>query len=440
MARWVVDRTRAAARREGGFSLIELVVAITIFGVVMLGLALTIGSGLALTRTNRHRTVAANLAAQEMDAIRSAEFATIVPGTKTQDVEGITYTIHRETTWVARDATSGPCDGSGDTPEVLRVRVRVEWPNMRGVQPVVSDTTLTPPVGSYDPDTGHVGVKVLDADASPVFNVPVQLSGPSSSTLTTNSDGCAFFAFLPEGTYTVALGTPGWVDRQSNATPSQTVGVTIGNVSSVQFDYDRAATLAVTLVGEAGAPIPADLSVTVANPQLVPNGTQELHGHRDRPARSATCSPSSTATRPGPAAARTPIPRARSSELDGGGNPVVLGPYWPGATREPVFAVQSGSTTSVSVPLRALDVVVLDSLSLPVAGATVRVVHGADDACSGEEHVVGTTDATGHVRASLPYGTWEVQVDGRVPAGAWPDAVLDPRTPGPVAVTAGVAP
>lgn len=439
MARWVVDRTRAAARREGGFSLIELVVAITIFGVVMLGLALTIGSGLALTRTNRHRTVAANLAAQEMDAIRSAEFATIVPGTKTQDVEGITYTIHRETTWVARDATSGPCDGSGDTPEVLRVRVRVEWPNMRGVQPVVSDTTLTPPVGSYDPDTGHVGVKVLDADASPVFNVPVQLSGPSSSTLTTNSDGCAFFAFLPEGTYTVALGTPGWVDRQSNATPSQTVGVTIGNVSSVQFDYDRAATLAVTLVGEAGAPIPADLSVTVANPQLVPNGLKNFTG--TGPTRTiGDLFPFLDGYQAWAGGCADADPEGQIVGLDGGGNPVVLGPYWPGATREPVFAVQSGSTTSVSVPLRALDVVVLDSLSLPVAGATVRVVHGADDACSGEEHVVGTTDATGQVRASLPYGTWEVQVDGRVPAGAWPDAVLDPRTPGPVAVTVGVAP
>lgn len=437
MAHWVVSRTRARARGEAGFSLIELVVAITIFGVVMLGLALTIGSGLALTRTNRHRTVAANLAAQEMDAIRSAEFETVGPETKTQVVEGITYTIHRETTWVARDATSGPCDGSGDTPEVLRVRVRVLWPDMGGVKPVVSDTTLTPPVGSYDPDSGHIGVKVLDAQAEPVFNVPVSLSGPTGSTLTTNSDGCAFFAFLPEGTYAVALGTPGWVDRQSNATPSQTVGVTIGNVSSVQFDYDEAASLAVTLTADATHPVADDVSVTVANPQLVPNGTKNYTGT----GASRTISglfPFLEGYQAWAGACADADPEGQIVVPDGSGNPVVQGPYWPGATRQPVVAVESGATTPVSVPLGRLDVVVLDLIGGPVAGATVRVVHGPDNVCAGESLVIGATDATGTVRAAVPFGTWSVQVDGRVPVTAWPDAVVDPRVPGVVPATVAV--
>lgn len=438
MARWVVSRARAYARGEPGFSLIELVVAITIFGVVMMGLALTIGTGLALTRTNRHRTVAANLAAQEMDATRSAEFTTIVPTTKTYTVEGITYTIHRETTWIPRDATSGPCDGNGDTPEVLRVRVRVTWTNMRGIAPVVSDTTLTPPVGSYDPASGHVGVKVLDGNAAPVFNVPVSLSGPATGTLTTNSDGCAFFAFLPEGTYTVSLGTPGWVDRQSNATPAQTVGVTVGNVSSVQFDYDRAATLQVTFQTDNVYPIPADLTVTVANPQLVPDGKKTYAGSGST--RSVDdLFPFVEGYQAWAGGCADADPEGQIVGTDAGGNPVVLGPHWPGATRQPVVAVGAGATATTTVHLHDLDVTVTDSAGLPVAGAQVRVVHAPDNACSGETHVIGTTDAAGRVRAALPFGTWSIEVDGRVPVGAWPEATIDPRSHAPVAVQAVVS-
>ena len=78
-------------------------------------------------------------------------------------------------------------------------------------------------------------------------------------TLPTNSDGCAFFAFLTPGTYTVSLNTVGYVNRQSVQNPSQTVGVTVGNVSSVQFDYDQAATLSLTFAADAGGTIPTDL-------------------------------------------------------------------------------------------------------------------------------------------------------------------------------------
>ena len=89
-------------------SLLELVVATTVFAVMMLGLAATLATGLNLTRNNRNRSVAANLASQEMDTVRSAVFTTLNALTSTQSVGGVSYTVHRELTWVASNATNGP--------------------------------------------------------------------------------------------------------------------------------------------------------------------------------------------------------------------------------------------------------------------------------------------------------------------------------------------
>ena len=85
---------------ESGMTLLELVVAFLIFGILMLGIAHTMGTGLSMTRTNRHRSVAANLAAERMDTIRSMDFASIAAATQNVDVDGML----RRTSRNGRDA------------------------------------------------------------------------------------------------------------------------------------------------------------------------------------------------------------------------------------------------------------------------------------------------------------------------------------------------
>ncbi len=100
---------------EAGFTMVELVVGIFIFALVIGGVVAGMSSSLNLTRQNRNRSIAANLASQEMDTVRSTEF-TDLPArdrvTATQTVDGVPYTITRETQWVdaERDvrALSGP--------------------------------------------------------------------------------------------------------------------------------------------------------------------------------------------------------------------------------------------------------------------------------------------------------------------------------------------
>lgn len=415
---------------ERGVSLLELVIALTLFAMIMLGVAATVDTGLQLTRNNRNRSVAANLASQEMDRVRSADFFALGAGTSVESVDGVEYDVTRELTWVPQDSTTGPCDGSGGDPALLRVRVRVEWANMRGVQPVVSDTVLTPPVGAYDPDTGHISVKVLDRDAEPLVGTMVSVTGPDDRSLITNSDGCAFFAFLDPGTYTVSLGTGGYVDRQGDTAPEQVVGVQIGAVASAQFDYDRAATLELALDATGGGTIPDGVPVTLANSQLLPNGLKSFPG----------TGTTRTLGELFPSAEGYQAFAGSCADADPEGIELVYddvleewvedGPYWEGAARDPVMPTTPAGTTAGTVTLDSGTVEVLQD-ALPLVGAEVVATHPEDSACDGESYTLGTTDASGRLTAALPYGTWELSVTGSDPAGAeWPSAAFDPTVSG----------
>ena len=165
---------------EDGLSLLELVVALSVFVVMILGIVASIDSGLTLTRNNAARSVAANLASQEMDTVRSTPFTTLTPRTVTQVVGSTTYSVDRQLTWVPKGATNGPCDGTNANPELLRVHVAVTWPAMSGVEPVISDTTLAPPIGAYSANSGHIAVKVLDGTGTGESDTSVRSAGPWS--------------------------------------------------------------------------------------------------------------------------------------------------------------------------------------------------------------------------------------------------------------------
>ena len=424
----VRERAGARCRSNAGFTILELLIAITLFGIIMSGVAATIDSGLNLTRNNRNRSVAANLAAQEMDLVRSSDFITLAPASTAQDVGGVPYTITRELTWVSKSATNGPCDGTGGNPQLLRVRVSVTWPEMRGAAPAVSDSVLTPPVGAYDPNTGHVAVKVLDREAGPSFGSTVTVTGPQTRSLPTNSVGCAFFAFLTPGTYTVAMNTAGFVDRQGNAAPSQIVGVSAGVTASAQFDYDRSSTIHVTLSPDGGGAVPSGVPIVLGNTVLLPDGTKAIAGSGS----------ARTLSNLFPALDGYHMWAGGCADADPQGEMSgSAGPYWPGATRDAPVAPDPGDDADGIAMLRSVTVGVHDQYGAAVVGATVVATHAADYVCAtGATYTLGTTDATGSLLSSLPYGTWQMSVSGRTPLAQWPSAVLDPTaaSTSPVAV------
>ena len=289
---------------------------------------------------------------------------------------------------------------------------------MHNVRPVTTDTEITPPVGSYDPTNGHIAVRVRDRTAAPLGSVPVRVTGPGVD-LTQNTlddSGCAFFGFLPPGSYRVTLGTPGWVDRQSDADPSQTVGVTAENISSVAFDYDRAATIAATLAGvHAGTPANG-VPVTVANTALLPAGTKVVSGTGT--VRSLTSL--------FPFASGLQAWTGMSADADPEGADASGTPFWPGASRDPAISVDPGATTTASVAMATVNLrFTRASAGSPV---TIQAVHAADNGCgSGETLTLAVFPGDGAQLVALPWGTWTFQAVGATAVTSWSRVALDPN-------------
>lgn len=405
--------------------MIELVVAVSVFAILAGGLALTIDGGLGLARNNRNRSIAANLASQEMDKIRQEPFTQLPLGLvdRTESVGGVPYTVRRETEWVDNASTTGPCDATAGTPRVLRVSASVYWTDMRGVAPAKSSTILSPPVGSYDPNNGHIAVKVLGGTAAPLAGVPVTVTAPGlTRNLTTTTDGCAFFAFVPPNvTYTVRLSAVGYVDRQGNANPAQLTGVASGATSSVAFDYDQAATLTLTLNSSGGGSFPSNLAVGVGNTALLPTGSKSFAGsgairtvgnlypYEDGySAWAGTC--------------------ADSDPEGEDGNGLA---FWEGAARQTELQTSAGGTATGTVDLPTIQLHYGD-VSASAGTVNVVAVHDADNGCAtGLQYTMGTFSGPASSLVALPYGVWTFTVPGHTPVGgSWPSVTLDPRNPG----------
>lgn len=226
---------RVSQRRQDGYSIVELLVAVTVFALVFAAVSIGIGRALELNRGNRNRSAAAYLAARQLEEVRARSFSSVALGSTTCAYTTSScnlpspYTVTQNVVWASPGSTSTSCDvpaTSGAGLAYKRVTVTVTWPDMGGVAPVTSQTLLTPPAGSYDPNDGHILVQAFDRDALPLAGQTVSLTGPESASQTTTADGCAFFAYLDPGTYTASLSTTGYVDRQGGQPATQSVGVT----------------------------------------------------------------------------------------------------------------------------------------------------------------------------------------------------------------------
>ena len=401
---------RHRASDEGGFSLIELMVALMIFAVVIAGVAAGTDAALELARNNRHRSTAAHLAAAQIERTRALPVLGVPLNqtVTTAQVGGVTYTVTQDAAWTSPTATQPSCNVPNATPSgqvlaYLRVRVRVTWTHMGAVQPVQSETLLTPPVGALAPTRGHVGVTVVDRNGRPLEGLSVGLgpvNGAATATQLTTEDGCAFFVGVAPGNYDVILATTGWVDRQGSQPSRQTVGVTAGNVSTARFDYDQAATIQVTAVALPGtAAVPTTMQVTVANPNLT-SLTKVLAW-------------SATATDVGPL-----FPYASGYQLWAGGcadaDPTFA--RYTGGSRGLPVATDPGVQGSATVTLTGQPVTVVAGAGTPEAGVTLRAVHTGSATCPAGAEILtfaAATDALGQIQLALPFGAWQIEAVNR---------------------------
>jgi prepilin-type N-terminal cleavage/methylation domain-containing protein len=428
-----------ALTNERGMTLIELMVATMVFAVISASTMIALGGALNLNRNDRNRSIGANLAAARMDELRSASFEDITIGQETQTkmVDTVGYLITTDTEWSAINASTSSCDApnastSAGGPRVLRATVLVEWANMSGVKPVKSQTLIAPPLGTYDPMTGHISVKVVDrlGVGAGSHDVTITKSTGGSEMLTTTSEGCAFFEGLVPGNYTVTLNTPGHVDVSLVPTPSRTVGVTAGFASNLTFQYDQAGSLQLTLSGESGYAIPTGIEAVIYSAALQAPSTTKVYANSGSGLTITGLfpfTPDGYQTWGGACQDADPL----------GKRPALAGRFYPDAVREPSIFFEPGATGVGNIVLKSVDVQVVNGSGVPRSGRIVQAVHvtGTEYGCPAAKTLnVGTTDATGQLKVAMPYGAWEFRVTGGTANPLWPRPVLSPTTANPQAV------
>ena len=269
-------------------TLLELVIAMSVFAIIAGGIATVGWSGLTLSSNSRDRSTAANLASEDLDEVQAmdfddlaAEINTVIPAeTITVGSKPFTGAARRCN---GRSRTAPPRSATSPAARknwVVQVTTLVSWPDKPSVMPPAEATTIvSPPVGfGRDTTDGSIPVTVLDAEGEGVPNVPISATdgGSNTYTATTDSNGCGFLLVDP-ATYTVSLSLAGYVGRDGTTDPQTVVTVSPGGNVAVAFDYDRAGSIDLTTLlptGLSDATVPTGIPVTLSYQFFSPTGSR----------------------------------------------------------------------------------------------------------------------------------------------------------------------
>ena len=118
--------------RQRGFSLLEVLSAISLFALVAASIASLATSAMRQTIWNRHATAAAILAQEEIEFLRGENYNTIDGRSALVSVEGQDYAV---TTTVVRDAPAQ---------RMSHITVRIDWTGPEGSRMYEIETILAP--------------------------------------------------------------------------------------------------------------------------------------------------------------------------------------------------------------------------------------------------------------------------------------------------------
>lgn len=439
------ERAVATSGDDAGFSIVEVVVAMVVFVVMTLAVLGVLVSALGGSRTNAQRVQAANIAAQQMEAVRfTAEGRRIIDGrastvaditggvsdqvtTSDQNVDGTTYTVTQSAAYYSGDGSVSICRGSTQNPTYQRVSVEVTWPDQGRIPPVRSDTVIAVGLGKdgFNAARGILALQVQGSEAQPISGQRVTISsGPS---VITDADGCAVFANLLPGTYQGAVNTPKLVGLEGEQlATSGSVGVTAGKVSKGTIDYDLAGQLNVVLTPPATTyrlPV-SSVPLRLGFGSYVDPSKTKVVG----PCGPATATISCTATgTPGQPAVQRLFPgpytvvAGACADARGIIPPDTTVPATPAGTtlESPPGAPVPIGGLSAAVPVKLAGVTLITPTG--VAGQPLYAFHRADAGCA--DSVIALGAATSPTTAvAVPGGEWSFSYGASTPT------VVDPAS------------
>ncbi|MDA8025049.1 MAG: hypothetical protein M0T78_00695 [Actinomycetota bacterium] len=404
-----IPRSKRRYKSDDGFTVVGVLIAASILVVALIPASQLLEKTLGVSASNRSRAIAASIATSVLELDRAlgasnfSEFVSANFGTTstTQVVNGSTYTVKTLVSWSSGTFSSGSCGTTSSktyNQPVVEVGVTVSWTGSLPSPPQYSSEILTPPVGAYSSTSGNISIGIFNALGGGSAGVSVvATSGTSTTTAVTDQNGCAFFPFLPVGTYSISLPSSlnaGYVDNTNNPSPSATAGVTLGNTTSLQFQYDKGALISLS---DANAlQVASKFGLTIGNSALPVGGATTLNG----------------SSNPfGPT-----FPFSSGYQIWLGSCYSFSGtPQFPQLSQVPITTVTAGGTTSIT-PTYTNGTFTATTSGLPASGYTVDAVPVADasgTSCANSTPVaIGVANGSGTLQAPIPVGYFEFQLIG----------------------------
>lgn len=384
---------------DGGFTLIEVIVAMAVLTAVSLATLGVVLTSLRTVRENSDRVVAANLARSVFAELRVAGSSNVPLG-RTTASQGV-FTVTTDAAWVGVAQTASACEAANPGADFLRVAVTVSGGTLDSPQVITG--VVPADEGGPEGPRGAVAVYVGDRFGAPLADVLVTgddaFHPANDFGLVSGPDGCVFLPGLePSGSLVVTVS--GDVGGVALIAPTAQ-----GAESAAQVIVDEVTRVAFTLALPAGLRLVDDDTA-----YRVPSGID------------ASWQGAGTGTVPTATALRT-----------------TLGGLWPATTG---FTAWLGSCSAARPTLYAepavpFDLVPGETTVVTVQGARVRAkglapqgvltadyLPVADDVCDRLSIEVGTADDSGVIDFSLPYGAWEFRSEDQV-------RQADPLVPSP---------
>lgn len=411
-------RLRVARDAEGGFTIIEVLVAMTIFAIIAAGAALGGASTLYLSQDNRSREAALNLANQALDAARSTkDVFTLDNDSFVQAIGSQQYTVSRSTSWINSDGTDNTCGAGTGVLAYKRIAVTVSWSSAAAPKQksVVLDTLVSPSaaVSSATASTIVVGVKTATGGPNQGVGVLITaLSGGAKALpaqpAATDGNGCSYALGVTPGTYRITITKAGNVDPDGTSAPFYDITTTTGGIGNKTFTYDQGLNVVVgaplNLAGKT-AKLPTSMTTTfrnsTSNTKTFSTNSMTLFPYPDGWTAIAG-SYTSTCTDVDPTAWTTPTPTNLTFSPNVFADPA--NPATPG------FNPTSTTAVTARAPMGIFDVKMSGLDTVLVATVKNTTASNGDPGCSPSTTYTFTgLTSVAATTVALPYGSWTLR-------------------------------
>ena len=237
-------RAQTSRASEQGFALIEVLVSALCIAIVGGAVLTTLQATARSASDSRNHTMAQALAMEDQARLRSMRISSLNGLNQPYEVtlDGTTFSITSTGPFVNNISQTASCTSGQTSADYIRIASSVTWNALGKTRPAVTmQSIVSPSNGSLDPGHGTLTFSAINAAGLPLAGLGLSGTGPGNFSGTTDATGCANFADLPAGNYTVAASAPGLVDKEGKAptTLSPSPGVIASGTQTVTVQYDK---------------------------------------------------------------------------------------------------------------------------------------------------------------------------------------------------------